>query len=229
MIWGTYRMGDIMYYKFNGEIFKEGTRTFIKIPFNVWDVCDKRGNLPANVTINEYTYECKLLPKGNGNYYIPVTKDNLKNINSQDNLDISFEFIDSLTRINSNSPYSIENPIRKINNIDLIAQPEDDLCIQACAAMLAGVTLNEVIDLMKSKKYQASMSKLIETLDYYGIAHADKMIYRPKNSSVLPKCCIINTQSHFMIYFDGKYYDPSRGILHEYDSDKITGYLEIFI
>lgn len=66
-----------MYYKFSGEIFKESTRKFIKIPFNVRDVCIKRGGLSAKVIINEYTYECKLLSKGNGHYYIPIIKDNL--------------------------------------------------------------------------------------------------------------------------------------------------------
>jgi hypothetical protein len=29
------------------------------------------------------------------------------------------------------------------------------------------------------------------------------------------------------LYFDGKYYDPTLGILDEYDMSKLKGYLEI--
>lgn len=218
-----------MNYKFKGEIFKEGTKSFIKIPFNVWEVCDKKGNIPVKVTICNYTFECKLIPKGNGNYYIPITKSNLQNIEIDMELDITFEIIDALSRINKNSPYSLKSPIRKINDIELVLQPKDGLCIQACVAMLSGVSIYEVIDLMGSKKWQASLSKMIEALDYYGIAHSDKMVYSINKDTAIPKCCVINTQGHLMIFYDGKYYDPVRGVLEKFDLGKITGYLEIIL
>lgn len=215
-----------MEYKFRGKLFKEGVRTFISIPFNVWDVCVQKGLIPVKVSIEELAFECKLVPKGNGNYYIPITKTISKSLNLEEEFDVSFEVINALTRINNNSPYSLENPIRKIDNIEII-QLEDGLCGQACVAMLAGIELDEVIATMKSKKWQASLSKVIETLDYYGIAHSNKMVYKIEKDQKLPKCCIINTKGHLMLFYDGKYYDPSKGILEEYDQNLITGYLEI--
>jgi len=215
-----------MEYKFNGEIFQEGKRSFIKIPFNVWDNCGKKGNIPVKVTIDDFTYECKLLPKGEGDYYIPISKADLQKINGEKELKISFQLISGLSRINKNSPYTLERPIRKIDSIEIIIQPQQGLCGQAAVAMLAGVSLNEVINLMKSK---CSLSKVIEALDYYGISHSDKMIYKLKQDDELPKCCIINIKGHLMVFYDGKYYDPSVGVIAELDLSKITGYLEIFL
>ncbi|CAK7006903.1 DUF1905 domain-containing protein [Tissierella carlieri] len=214
-----------MQYTFRGSLLKEGAKTFISIPFNVWEVLGQKGLIPVNVTINDFNFECKLVPKGNGNYYIPIVKDVLKIINSSEELDISFEVISHLARINNNSPYSIEDPIRKIDRIEII-KSGDRLCGQGCVAMLAGVSIDEVIILMKAK---TSLSKVIEALDYYGIGHSDKMVYKLKKDHKLPKCCIINTSGHLILFYDGKYYDSSIGILEDFDLNKITGYLEIIL
>jgi len=213
-----------MDYKFNGEIFQEGQRAFITVPFNVWEECGQKGNIPVKVTIDDFTYECKLVPKGKGIYYIPISKSDLKKICVNKELTISFELISGLSRINNNSPYSLESPIRKIDSINIITQPKSGLCGQACIAMLSGVSLNEIINLMGS---QCSLSKVIETLDYFGIAHSNKMVYNLKQDSKFPKCCIINTKGHLMIFYDGKYYNPSMGVMEELDSSEITGFLEI--
>ncbi|MCT4562793.1 MAG: DUF1905 domain-containing protein [Maledivibacter sp.] len=221
-----------MKYQFIGYLLKAGTRTFIAIPFNVWEVCNKKGNLPVKVTVNGKNFECKLLPRGNGNYYIPINTTILKGIEDDNGLDVSFEIIAGLSRINKNSPYSRKNPIRKIDSIESIIQPQAGMCGQTCVAMLAGVTVEEVINVMKAKIGQASISKVIETLDYYGISHSPKMVYMGTKIKKLPKCCIINARaeksSHLLLFYKGKYYDSSLGLLKEYDVHKIIGYLEIY-
>lgn len=222
-----------MRYQFIGDIFKEGVRTFILVPFNVWETCNQKGMVPVKVTVNDTTFECKLLPKGNGSYYIPISKTILNKIESNKDLDVSFEIIKGLSRINNNSPYSTKSPIRKIDSIESIVQPQVGLCGQTCIAMLAGVSVEEVIHIMKAKKWEASISKVIETLDYYGIAHSPKMVYMGKNIKGLPECCILNIRSkersHLLVFYDGKYYDPLQGVLEAYDMNRIIGYLEIFI
>lgn len=62
----------------------------------------------------------------------------------------------------------------------------------------------------------------------YGM-NVDKMVYSLSKNSELPKCCIINTKGHFIIFHDGKYYDPSLGILEAFNLSEVTGYLEILI
>jgi len=212
-------------YKFNGEIFRTGQRVFISIPFNVWEECGVKGNVPVKVIIDELTYECKLIPKGNGVYYIPVMKDNLRKINVDKKLEVSFEVISQLSRINNNSPYSLEKPVRKIDDINIV-KTKNGQCGQACVAMLSGVAFDEIIKLMGS---QVSMSKVIEALDYFGIGHSQKMVYSLNDNNKLPKCCIVNTKGHLMVFYDEKYYDPSVGILEQIHLSEITGFLEIFI
>ena len=213
-----------MNYKFNGKIFFEGNKAFIEIPFNVWEECNQKGNIPVKVSLMELDFECKLVPKGKGNYYIPVKKEYLKEIDTNEEFEISLELINGLTRINNNSPYSIENPIRKIENIEFVAKTKKGLCGQTVVAMLSGVSIEEVTKLIGS---QSSMSKVIEALDYFGISHSSKMIYNLKENTNLPKCCIVNTKGHLMVFYEDKYYDPYAGILDTFDFNEITGYLEI--
>lgn len=54
------------------------------------------------------------------------------------------------------------------------------------------------------------------------------------NASALPKVCILKVllpkYSHWILYCDGKYYDPEFGLMDElYPKARIQSYLEIFI
>lgn len=217
-------------YSFKATLLKENNRTFFKIPFNVWETCGEKGLIPVEVEILGKVFECKLVPKGNGMYYIPVTKKVCGNIDFSEKINVQFKVIDQLSRINSNSPYSKEKPIRAIDSIIYLKQPQSGLCGQTCIAMLTGISIDEAIKVMKSTRWQASMSKVIETLDYFGFSYK-KPIYTKGRKVDFPKCCIVNVRgenkSHFMIYYDGKYYDPTRGILLEYKFENIICYIEI--
>ena len=63
------------------------------------------------------------------------------------------------------------------------------------------------------------------------IRHSNKIIYTRGKDVELPKCCIIMENlgrfSHYLVGFDGKYYDPNNGIMPEIDKANIKGYLEI--
>ncbi|MDO4458572.1 MAG: DUF1905 domain-containing protein [Clostridia bacterium] len=190
-----------MIYTFEGNKITEGNRTFIEIPFNVWDATGLKGNIPVKVTADNISFECKLVPKGNGRYFIPIKKAVAEKLN--DIADVSFEPIDSLTRINHDSPYTKENPIRVIDSIEeteLIA----GFCGHGCVAMLAGVKLDDVLKVMG--KEEGSWSKIMETLDYYGISYAPKMIYPKGKTFDMPKCCIAYFDGGFKLWFKGRYY-----------------------
>jgi hypothetical protein len=222
-----------MQHSFKSKLFKDGNRTFIKIPFNVWDKCGQKGLIPIKVSVDTIFFECKLIPKGNGIYYIPVPKAIMGKIPDQQNLDISFEVISGLSRINHDSPYSKENPIRKIDSITSLIQSKGGLCGQCCIAMLAGVSIEEVTRIMNCDAWNISWGKILETLDYYGIRYADKMIYTRGKEVILPECCIVSermeTCNHFLLHYHGTYYDSVLGKLELYDKSKMIGYLEISI
>ena len=144
---------------------------------------------------------------------------------------ISIEIVGNVVSVGGDSPYSVENPIRRIDGVDLVTQPWDGLCGQSCIAMIAGTTLDEACDIMKCREWQANMSKMIATLEYLGIRHADKIVYTLGKIVELPGCCIIMERmgrySHYLVGYEGKYYDPNLGVLKEFDMTKVVGYLEI--
>lgn len=57
--------------------------------------------------------------------------------------------------------------------MELIMQPTFSTCGQACIAMIAGKSVEEVIKDMKTDG-AASIGQLIGILDFYGIGHAER-------------------------------------------------------
>lgn len=222
----------MMMHTFKSAFLIESNRGYVKIPFNVCDVCGQKGLIPVEAEIAGVAFECRLVPKGNGNYYIPVTKEIYKKFDFSEELDVKFKVIRGLSRINSNSPYSKDNPIRKIDGITYLRQPWNGSCGQVCLAMIAGISVDEVMKVMKCAKTQVSISKVIETLDYFGFSHG-AFVYAKGKKVQLPKCCIANVRgkekSHLIVYHDGKYFDPAHGILDSYPYEDMISYMEINI
>lgn len=220
-----------MRYFFESKIEKKENGYMIQIPFNVWEVCKQREVIKGDLVLDNQIIECELLPKEKGNYEIHISDDVVKNVNADEAHKILLHVNGSLIRMDQNSPYSFENPIRKIDSMEVIIQPEDGLCGQACVAMLAGVTIAEVISVMDCREWQATMGRVISALNYYGIDHTDIINYTEGRDVVLPKCCIMMEKMgrfcHYLVHFDGKFYDSNLGVLEEYDMGKLLGYLEI--
>ena len=95
-----------MIYKFSALIYAESGRAFIDIPFNVWEETGLKGNIPCQVSICEFSFECKLIPKGRGKYLIPISKKMLSSLTPEEEYEVSVEPIKTLSRINHDSPYS---------------------------------------------------------------------------------------------------------------------------
>ena len=209
-----------MVYRFTSAIHTEGKRTFIEIPFNVWDETGLKGNIPCRIAIQKCSFECKLIPKGSGRYFIPVSKACLSVLPLNKEYEIEMEPIASLSRINHDSPYSKENPVRKIDGIIAIPS-QDGLCGQHCVSMLAAVPLSEVVGLMGKGK--ASLSKILEALDYYGISYASKVVYAKGNACPLPVCCIVNNDNRFVLWYKDSFFSEG-----EVDPKNTKSYIEIF-
>ena len=209
-----------MVYRFTSIIHTEGKRTFIEIPFNVWEETALKGNIPCRIAIQECSFECKLIPKGSGRYFIPVSKACLSVLALKKEYEIEMEPIATLSRINHDSPYSRENPVRKIDGIITIPS-QDGLCGQHCVSMLASVPLSDVVGLMGKGK--ASWSKILEALDYYGISYASKAVYTKGNACLLPVCCIVNNDNRFVLWYKGSFCG-----VQEVDPKNTKSYIEIF-
>lgn len=210
-----------MIYRFSGKTFTEGSRAFINIPFNLWEETGLRGNIPCRVSIRGLSFECKLIPKGNGKYLIHITKKTLSELKAEEEYDIEMEPIEALTRINHESPYSKEHPIRKIDSIETIPI-QAGFCGHCCVAMLSGEPLCDVVKLMG--KGPASWSKILEALDYYGISYAERAFYTKGEPCQLPQCAIVYNDNSFLLWFKGSFYG-----VKDIEMKKTVNYVEVFV
>ena len=184
-----------MRYFFESKVEKKDVGYTIQIPFNVWEVCHQREVIKGDIVLDNNIIQCELHPKEKGNYEIVITDEAAVKVELGVPHKILLHINGSLIRMDQNSPYSFENPIRKIDSMNVIIQPEDGLCGQACVAMLAGVTIAEVISVMDCREWQATMGRVISALNYYGIDHTDIIVYTEGRPAVLPKCCIMMKRS----------------------------------
>lgn len=220
-----------MRYLFESTIEKEEKGYKIRIPFNIWEVCKQRDVIHADVLLDNKTVDCELRPKEKGNYELHIEDEDAVSLEPGVPHQIILHVTGSLMQMNQDSPYSFEKPIRKIDSMKVIIQPEDGLCGQACVAMLAGVTIADVSSVMDCREWQATMGLVISALNYYGIDHSDIIVYTEGRDVELPKCCVMMEKMgrfcHYLVYYDGKFYDSNLGVLDEYDMSKLLGYLEI--
>ncbi len=223
-----------MKYFFSGKIEKQGNLYCIHLPFNVWEVCKQRDLINAELLLDNKFVNCELIPEEKGNYQIQIKDEDVTtNVDTTKVHKLLLHIGGSLIKIDQNSPYSIDKPIRKIDNVDIIIQPMDGTCGQTVVAMLAGVTIAEVCSAMGCREWQATMGLVISALNYYGIDHSDIIIYTEGEPTTLPKCAVLMEKMgrfcHYLLYFNGKYYDPNDGVMDDYDQSKLLGYLEIRI
>lgn len=214
-------------------IVKVNEKFYIDIPFNVWTITSKKTNTQfAKVvilsdTVNVLDFECRLVARGDGKFYIPIGPKSYGIIKDYKKLSVEFDLIDELRSINHDSPYSIENPIRR--QIEYVSQPTKGYCMHAIVSMLTGESIEDICERMQARAFQGSISKLLETLDYYGINHG-KLVYKFDS---LPAICIINTRigrrNHYCLYYQKKFYDPTYGIKKDIPIDDIISYIEIIM
>lgn len=209
--------------------FPEKGRVVIELPFNVWEVFKQKGAMRASGTINQVEYNCSLIPRGKGIYLLPVNRKTISKaeIKPGDKLSIRMVLGDKDVEKNNNS---LKKGSRKIESISYVKEPNSSACGQACIAMLAGVSIEEVYKVLKTKG-PTTIGQLIEALDHFQIGYTtNKRISKknPKQSEISILTVHMPEYSHWVIYYYGKYYDPEFGILDECHPDgRITSFLEI--
>ena len=222
-----------MKYRFEGRIIETEDGGYIELPFNVWEVCQYRDVIEADVKLDGQHIDCKLMPENKGIYKLHLAKEDMTGIDTKIVHNVFLHVGGSLVKIHQNSPYSTENPVRKIDSMEVIIQPEDGLCGQTCVAMLAGVTIEEVTKIMGCREWQATMGMVISGLNYYGIRHTETIVYTQGKEVTLPKCAVLMEKMgrfcHYLVHYDGRFYDSNLGVVAEYDTTKLLGYLEILV
>jgi len=121
----------------------------------------------------------------------------------------------------------------KEKDMKLIMQPTALTCGQACIAMIAGKSVEEVIKDMKTDA-ATSIGQLMEILDFYGIKHAERNKRISKKNPVPYGYSILTVHmnagyTHWVLFCDNQYFDPEFGLIAgEYTHGRITSFLEIY-
>ena len=117
--------------------------------------------------------------------------------------------------------------------MQLIMQPTPFTCGQACIAMIAEKSIQEVIRDMKTD-WATSIGQLTEALDRYGIRHAERHKRISKKNPVPHPYSILTVHmnagyTHWVLLYNEQYYDPEFGLIRgEYPHGRITSFLEIY-
>lgn len=218
----------------NDEQLLKG-RTLIDLPFNVWEVFGVKGSVSVKAVINQVEFKFNLLPRGNGNYsfFLTAAMKKILSIQKGTLLNISISIVNDKVKnaVDINSNDKSNKLYHKIDSISYVSQPTPLMCGQACIAMLAGTSIEEVAKVMGTRG-STSIGQLIDALDYYKIRHSEKNLRLSKKNPCYSDISILTVHmpkyTHWVLYYKGKFYDPEFGILDEcHPEGKITSFLEI--
>lgn len=110
-----------------------------------------------------------------------------------------------------------------------IKEPTPLQCGQAVLAMLAGVGVDEIIELLNNER-ETTLKEMFRSLDNYNISYI-KERKEVKNKTELPKIAVLSLETprcwHWSLYFDGVFYDPEHGIMNDFPECRRKYYWEI--
>ncbi len=114
----------------------------------------------------------------------------------------------------------------KINHI---YEPNPLACGQAVLAMLAGVSVEEIIDFVGTER-ETKLRDMFLCLEHYGIKYNKERLSVQKKEQ-LPEICILSLETpkcwHWSLYFKGIFYDPEYGVLEDFPPSARRYYFEI--
>jgi RimJ/RimL family protein N-acetyltransferase len=177
----------------------------------------------------EFKYYTKYkMEKGEYDQYRYTSDDYIKNNSIKlDDKENIYEYNFPIKR----SPYSFEKPIRKITSIKYVKEPTGYLCGQTVIAMLANISVDDVIDVIGHDR-GTSVGEIDNALTWYGIKHGKRQ--KCNEDAVLPEISILSLKlpgyGHWSLYYKGKIYDPEFGVLENFPpNSKLNHYWEIMV
>ena len=109
-----------------------------------------------------------------------------------------------------------------VDNVSYIHEPTDLQCGQAVLAMLSGLSVDEIIGLVKTDR-ETNLKQMLSTLDTLEIGYISerKQVFEKQE---LPSVCILSLETprcwHWSLYFKGTFYDPEHGVMEDFPECK---------
>lgn len=111
-----------------------------------------------------------------------------------------------------------------------IFEPNSLACGQAVLAMLSGIDVNEIFDLVGTDR-ETTLSDMKNALKNLDIGFNNNRI-QIKDKSQLPKVALLSLETpmcwHWSLFFEGRFYDPQYGVLEDFPPSNRRYYWEIY-
>ena len=105
-----------------------------------------------------------------------------------------------------------------VEKVKHIYEPNPLACGQAVLAMLSGLDVNEIFDLIKTER-ETTLKDMKSTLRVLGISFNEQRV-EITNKKELPRVAVLSLETpkcwHWSLYFDGVFYDPEYGVLDDF-------------
>ena len=116
-----------------------------------------------------------------------------------------------------------------VENVKHIYEPNPLACGQAVLAMLSGLDVNEIFELVKTER-ETTLKQMKDALNTLGILCKNHRV-EVHDISELPRVAMLSLETpkcwHWSLYFGGVFYDPAYGILDDFPPSNRRYYWEI--
>ena len=116
-----------------------------------------------------------------------------------------------------------------VKSVKHIYEPNPLACGQATLAMISGLDVNEIFELVKTQK-ETTLKDMKNALNALGISYKNERI-EVKVKSELPRVAILSLETpkcwHWSLCFKGVFYDPEYGVMDDFPPSNRRYYWEI--
>ena len=116
-----------------------------------------------------------------------------------------------------------------VETVKYVHEPTDLQCGQAVLAMLSGLSVEEIIEMVKTDR-ETNLRQMLSALDTLNIGYVTERRQVDKKEE-LPSVCILSLETprcwHWSLYFKGMFYDPEHGVLDDFPESNRKYYWEI--
>ena len=116
-----------------------------------------------------------------------------------------------------------------VEKVKHIYEPNPLACGQAVLAMLSGLDVKVIFDLVKTEK-ETTLKDMKDALKALEISFKEQRV-EVKNKTDLPRVAILSLETpkcwHWSLFFDGMFYDPEYGVLQDFPPSNRRYFWEI--
>lgn len=114
-------------------------------------------------------------------------------------------------------------------DIKYIREPDDLQCGQAVLAMLTGIDVKIIADLLDNHR-ETTLKEMKQTLREHGFTVDDKRV-QVYDKTQLPDICMLSLETprcwHWSLYCEGVFYDPEHGVMDDFPVSDRKYYWEV--